>query len=288
MGRILVPFRASTAIEQGLVNRYQIRHQYTRIYPDTYLHRDIELDAVVRAQAVWCWSGGRGVLAGWSAAALWGTKWIAADTPGAIARAEHMYPPRGLTLYRDSLPASEFRLRGSYPVTDPARTAFDLGRKLPLDAAVEAVDAIYQATELTRAELTVFTAQHPGERGVVQLREVIALSDEGAESPWETKTRLAIVRAGLPRPDTQIAVHTKDGMFIGRVDMIWERWRVIVEYDGDHHFDSAQRNRDVERWNALEAAGWRVIRVKARQLTRGRATLMGQIRTVLHDAGARL
>ncbi|MBM4596765.1 DUF559 domain-containing protein, partial [Rhodococcus hoagii] len=74
--------------------------------------------------------------------------------------------------------------------------------------------------------------------------------------------------------------------FVGRVDMVWEQWGVIVEYDGDHHFEPEQRNRDVERWNALEAAGWRVIRVKARQLIHGRATLIAQVTRVLRDAGA--
>jgi Protein of unknown function (DUF559) len=67
---------------------------------------------------------------------------------------------------------------------------------------------------------------------------------------------------------------------------VWERWWVIVEYDGDHHFEPEQRNRDIERWNALEAAGWRVIRVKARQLVHGRATLIAQVTRVLRDAGA--
>lgn len=202
-----------------------------------------------------------------------------------LASTAHLRPPPGTTLWRDDVPADEVTTRSGVRLTTPLRTAFDLGRRLDHDPAVESVDALYHATRITRDDLVAFTAQHPGERGIVQLRNVIDESDEGAESPWETRTRLALVRAGLPRPDTQVTIRDA-GRFVGRVDMVWEQWRVVVEYDGDHHFEPEQRNRDVERWNALEAAGWRVIRVKARQLLYGRQTLIAQITRVLRAAGA--
>lgn len=285
MTTLLEPFRGAAALDRGLVSRRGLRRHYTRLYPDTYVHNDIDVDALVRARAVWCWSGGRGVLAGHSAAAMWGTKWIDGTAAGALASTDHLRPPPGITLYRDAVPAVEIASHRGVALTSPLRTAFDLGRRLEFDRAVEAVDALYQSTEITRAALVGFAELHPGERGIVQLRSVIDASDEGAESPWETRTRLTLVRAGLPRPDTQVTIRDC-GRFVGRVDMVWERWRVIVEYDGDHHFEPEQRNRDVERWNALEAAGWRVIRVKARQLIHGRATLIAQVTRVLRDAGA--
>ncbi|PTR23424.1 uncharacterized protein DUF559 [Rhodococcus sp. OK519] len=287
MTALLVPFRGTAALGRGLVSRRGLRRHYTRLYPDTYVHTDVEVDARIRALAVWQWADGRGALAGSSAAAMWGTKWVD-PTAGVRASTAHLRPPRGIALYRDDVPADQITRRGGVLLTTPLRTAFDLGRRLEFDPAVEAVDALYQSTRITRAALAEFAAQHPGERGIIQLHRVIEDSDEGAESPWETRTRLALVRAGLPRPDTQLPIRDGVGRFIGRVDMVWERWRVIVEYDGDHHFDREQRNRDVERWNALEAAGWRVIRVKARQLHHGRATLIAQITKVLRDAGAPL
>lgn len=285
MTSLHVPFLGAAALDRGLVSRRGLRRHYTRIYPDTYVHNDVDVDARIRALAVWHWSGGRGVLAWTSAAAMWGTRWIDGAAPGALASTDHRRPPRGITLYRDDIPPDEVTVHRGVRLTTPLRTAFDLGRRLDFDRAVESVDALYQSTRITREALAEFTRRHAGERGIVQLRSVIEESDEGAESPWETRTRLALVRAGLPRPDTQVTVRD-GGRFVGRVDMVWERWRVIIEYDGDHHFEPEQRNRDVERWNALEAAGWRVIRVKARQLVHGRATLIAQVTRVLRDAGA--
>ena len=282
------PFRRSAVLKQGLLCRYQVDRDYVRLYPDTYVHKDIEVNATVRARAVWCWSDGRGTLAGWSAAALLGVKWIDNTAPGGLSLIGRTRSPAGLQLYRERLDNADRRQHQSFDITTPERTAFDLGRRLPLDRAVEAVDAIYQATRLTREQLSRYADSHSGARGLVQLRQVIELSDEGAESVWETRTRLAILEDGFPRPESQVHVFDADGRFIGRADLGWRKWRVLVEYDGDDHFNYEQRNRDVERWNALEAAGWRVIRVKKRQLLYGRALLMRQIRQILREAGAPL
>nr|WP_260860527.1 hypothetical protein [Mycobacterium tilburgii] len=40
----------------------------------------------------------------------------------------------------------------------------------------------------------------------MQLRQALLLTDAGAESPYETKTRLIPVGGGLPRTQTQIKV----------------------------------------------------------------------------------
>lgn len=270
------------------VPRYQLGRDYTRVLPNVYLHRSVELDAMARARAAWCWSGGAGVLAGWSAAAALGVKWIDPALPAAINLPGHHRQPPGLELFRDVLAPDDVRLCQSFDVTSSARTASDLARRLPLDDAVRAIDAIYQATGLTPRELDAYVRGQSGLRGIRRAREAIALSDAGAESPWETTTRLVLVRAGLPIPETQIVIHGPDGRVIARADLGWREWRVLVEYDGDHHFDRHQRNRDIERWNALESAGWRVIRVKARQLASGRALLIDQVREVLRSYGAPL
>jgi very-short-patch-repair endonuclease len=281
-----VPFRGSHALAGGLVTDHALRHHYVRIYPDVYIHRDVPIDPAVRARAVWCWSGGRGVLAGWSAAAMLGSRWIDRGADGAIVLDDHRRPPKGLAVYRDALTLDDRVGRNGCTVTSPVRTAFDLARRLDLDTGIEAVDALYQATDLSRMELDSYTREHPGVRGVRRLRRVVELSDEGAESIWETRTRLAIVRSGLPQPTSQVRILDALGRFVARVDLCWPPWKVIVEYDGDQHFDAPARHRDIERGNALEVLGYRVIRVKARQLTNGSAVLLDQIRHVLRQAGA--
>lgn len=108
--------------------------------------------------------------------------------------------------------------------TTPARTAYDLARRLPLESAVIRVDALLNATGATTAEVQTIAARYPGARGIRRFRTALDLVDSGAESPQETRLRLLLVRSGLPRPVTQIRVGNR------RIDMGWPDHLVGVEY----------------------------------------------------------
>jgi hypothetical protein len=93
------------------------------------------------------------------------------------------------------------------------------------------------------------------------LRELLPLVDGGAASPRESRTRLWLIDAGMPRPEMQIpvVVGTRPVAFL---DMGWEEYKVAVEYDGDdHHKDRRQYVKDISRVRMLEEMGWIVIRV---------------------------
>ena len=94
---------------------------------------------------------------------------------------------------------------------------------------------------------------------------MLDLVDGGAESPRETWLRLLLINAGLPRPQTQIAVYDRRGRLVARLDMGWEDVHVAVEYDGGHHrTDERQFAWDITRMEMLHNAGWIVIRVTAK------------------------
>ena len=95
-------------------------------------------------------------------------------------------------------------------------------------------------------------------------RAALDLVDPGAESPRETWLRLLIIRAGLPRPQTQVPVYNEYGVLIAEVDMGYEDLKIAFEYDGDHHrTDRRQFTKDIRRHEALTELGWIVIRVTA-------------------------
>lgn len=238
------------------------------ILPGVYLPEGVQPTAFRRARAVSVWSRGRATLAGLSAAAVWGAKWIDDDDNAAC---NHVRGPENdeyswVEVYRERLEPGDRLRRHGMLVTSPARTAYDVGRRLEIDRGVEVVDALYQTGKLTKRELAAYAEAHPARRGVRRLREVIALSDEGAESPMETCTRLAIVRAGLPCPDSQIDVFLPDGSHVGRADLGWDRWWTLVDYEGDGHRGKNQLDKDVRRGNRLAKLGWTWIRVRAESL----------------------
>ena len=279
------PFRATDALHAGAVTRYRLKTEFDAIHRNVYFRKGQELTAVDRARAAWLWSDRQAVVAGRSAAALLGSKWIDGNSPAELIRSSRD-KARGIVLHSDTLDDAEVTVRGGIRVTTPARTAYDMGRRLPLIDALIHLDALARATGLQRDDIDSIVEQHKGARGIVQLRRLIPLMDGGSESPYETRTRLVLLNAGLPCPRTQIVV-AADGVFIARIDMGWEQWRVGVEFDGAQHWtDPAQRTKDIDRLAELEALGWRIIRVSATLLRNRPWVVVGRVLEALRAAGA--
>jgi hypothetical protein len=278
------PFRASEQLAAGGLTLRQLRRHHEAVYPGVWVPRGAELDAIGRARAAWLWSDREAVLGGLSAAALLGAKWIDAHGPAELIHGNRR-PPAGVRVRTYVLDAAEVTEIDGLPVTTPARTAFDLGRQLPTTEAVERIDALMNATRVTVADISDVARLHPGARGLRRLRTVLEHADGGAESPYESLTRLTLVRAGLPRPQTQIEVRDACGRVFARLDMGWPRWKVAVEYDGAQHWtDSCQRAWDIERLAMLEAAGWVIVRVSADMLGR-RDAYLERVRAALRARG---
>jgi hypothetical protein len=70
------PFVGSEALAAGTLTKSQLCTRYRRLFRDVYVHRDIEVTATLRAKAGWLWAGRRGVIAGFSAAAMHGSGWV--------------------------------------------------------------------------------------------------------------------------------------------------------------------------------------------------------------------
>lgn len=122
-------------------------------------------------------------------------------------------------------------------------------------------------------------------RGVVRARSAADLVRVGAESRAESLLRFALVGAGLPEPELNIDIFDHERRFIARVDLLYRRWQIVVEYDGDQHrVDNAQYDKDCLRLEALAAAGWTVIRVRSAFFARPEQTL-ARVRAALVRSG---
>ncbi|SEH69665.1 hypothetical protein SAMN04489835_2981 [Mycolicibacterium rutilum] len=280
-----LPFIGTEAVASGLATRRTLVSRHDMIYRNVYLPKGVELTAALRAQAAWLWSARNATLAGLSAAALYETRWIDATLPAELIRAETC-DVDAILIHRAKLRDDEVGAVRGMPLTTPARTAFDLGRRRGLERAVVRVDALANATGLKAFEVEGLADTRRGARGIVQLRRVMDLMDGGAESPQETRTRLLLVAAGFPRPRTQILVVDAHGMFVGRVDMGWDEVKVGVEYDGPQHWDDpVQYARDIDRLAELAAAGWLIIRV-SRDLLRYRShVVLARVRDAMRARG---
>jgi Protein of unknown function (DUF559) len=258
------PFVGSEAIAGGVLTKSQLETRYYRVLRDVYVDRDAEITAKLRAEAGWLWTGRRGVVAGFSAAALHGSKWVDDRRPAELIHHNH-HRAAGIQLHRDVVEADEMEMIGGVVVTSPTRTALDLGCWYPKMTAVAGIDALAGATEIKAADVELLARRYSGRRGIARARRAIELFDAGAQSPKESWLRVVLIEAGLPRPQTQIAVRDEFGSAVAYLDMGWENVKVAVEYDGEQHrTDRRQYAWDVRRLEMLERRGWIVVRVLAR------------------------
>jgi very-short-patch-repair endonuclease len=265
----------SEALAAGLMTRHLLRTNYVKLHYNVYARAGLELNAADKARAAWLWSRRKAVLVGSSAAAMHSTKYLPDDAPAELAHTRGPAPP-GILIDRGCIANSEICMRQSIDCTTPARTAYDIGRRVPGDTAIIRIDSLLNATGCTAADVEQVARRYHGARGIRRLRNALDLVDGGAESPKETELRLLLVRDGLPRPVTQIPVGKR------RVDMGWPQWKVGIEYDGEHHFTNPDDYAaDIERLEFLAGQGWIIIRVSARQLRNARDEILRRVRRAL-------
>lgn len=283
------PFVGAEALSTGIISERAMRRHFRALYPNVYVPRDVNVSARERARAAWMWSKGRGIVAGLSAAATLGVKWIDPSEPAELIH-DNRRPPPDLVVRTEKVLANEILELHDMRVTTPARTAFDLGRhtRSPI-AAVQRLDALANATDVKRVDIEAMIATHRGARGIQRLRHALPLVDGGAESPQETVARLALIDAGLPAPLTQLRVFDEYGQFVARLDMAYDEVKVGIEYDGPQHWtDPAVRQRDIDKQFALTELGWLIVRVSRDLLRYRRATYVARVENALRSRGFRM
>lgn len=189
----------------------------------------------------------------------------------------------GVRVRRARLPRAEVVELEGLAATSIARTLRDLAWRLPLTEAVVFCDMALRARLLDRAALDAWVDQHRGRKGVRRMRAVLDLADGRAESAMESRLRVLLVRAGLPRPRTQVPIFDAEGHFAGRVDLYFPDANLAIEYDGSTHRDSLVA--DNRRQNDLLRAGVNLLRYCADDVYRRPHVIVAQTRHAFASAG---
>lgn len=257
------PFLGSEALARGRLTRHALRSRHTAIHPDVYVAAHTEPTAVLRARAAWLWSRRRAVIAGRSASALHGAKWVDGRDPAELLYG-YRRPPKTIRTWSDRFGEDETQMVAGMLATTPARTALDMACRYPVGKAVAAIDALARATHLTMADVELLADRYQGRRGIRRARIALPLVDPGAESPRETWLRLLLIGGGFPPPQTQIPVYGEYRQLVAVLDMGWEDMKLAVEYEGDHHRSDRRTFRnDITRLETLAELGWIDLRVTA-------------------------
>ncbi|MEO6531235.1 MAG: DUF559 domain-containing protein [Specibacter sp.] len=181
-------------------------------------------------------------------------------------------------------------------ITTRARTWLDCARRMSVDELVVAADHLiriprtaFEGRSLpyaTLQELATLLERHRGTPGIVKAREALELARVGADSPQETKLRLACGRSGLPEPLLNVPTPLLDG--VERTpDQSYPEFKVAAEYDGGTHNDPKQVERDVRRAEDYEQAGWIEVRIMNRHMVNDAKEAVRKIRNALYQRGWR-
>lgn len=227
-------------------------------------------------------TGPEAVLSHRDAAALWGLRDSAAARID-ISVPRDLRSRPGIRVHRAVLPADETTVRRGIPVTTTPRTLLDLATILSarqLERAIEEAEALRLTDPLSLDDLV---ERHHTRHGAPAIRRVLAAGRIGAtltRSELEERFLAFLDAHGLPRPEINVWLETSAGWF--EVDCLWRRDRVIVELDGyAHHGTRAAFERDRARDRALQATGWRVVRLTWRQLDEAPRRVAAELRALL-------
>jgi very-short-patch-repair endonuclease len=139
-----------------------------------------------------------------------------------------------------------------------------------------AADLALHARLVSVSQLRVYVAEHSRARGIARLRRVLDFVEPKTESAMETRLRMLLVLAGLPRPGVQVPVKNRQGLFLARPDLLYSDRRLAIEFDGGNHRDRLID--DNRRQNRLIGAGFRLLRFTAADVYGDPESIVLQVR----------
>ena len=197
----------------------------------------------------------------------------------APARAPHA---SGVVGHMLQIESHELTVHDELTVTTPIRTWLDLGPMLRLHDLVAAGDHLihWRLPQATPGELAEALSSRLDRRGRRTIGSALGLLNDRAESPPESILRVIVVQAGLPVPRINHEVSDQFGEFVARTDLVFDEYKIVLEYQGDYHRKTkGQWRADMTRRSKLEALGWKVMELNADDL-RDPGELIRRIRSL--------
>jgi hypothetical protein len=160
-------------------------------------------------------------------------------------------------------------------VTSVARTLLDIAPVVPTRRLVYALEQLEKRREFDLTEIEAVMRHSHGHRGLKALTAAIKEIEPEAQFAHEGLERSFIAfckRYELRKPAMNAVV---EGL---TVDALWAKEKLIVELDSwEHHKDRRAFEEDRRRDAVLALAGFQVLRITDRQLTRELAATISEL-----------
>ena len=168
-------------------------------------------------------------------------------------------------------------------MTAGGRAVVETIRAATYPVAVSVVDQALRRRVATAEELAAALRLFVNRPGIGVATRAVLFADSRAESPGESRLRVLLADLGFPAPSLQVEIYDVDGRFVARVDFLWERWGLIVEFDGAVKYGGGGAETlmaEKVREDRLRDLGYQVVRVSWSDLHRP-AELLGRLQRAL-------
>ncbi|HET7138918.1 MAG TPA: hypothetical protein VFI36_02045 [Arthrobacter sp.] len=201
---------------------------------------------------------------------------------------------RGVIGHKGQFFEDEIAVADGMYITSRARTWLDCSRKMTIDEITVVADHLLRIprpdfegrTEphCTMADLEEMLDRHWGTPGIRKARLALEQACIGADSAPETRLRLALERAGLPKAELNVPTDLGPGV-VRQPDLSYPVQRVAVEYEGESHSEAEQIVRDIAREEDFSRAGWTPVRISKRHMENDARAAVAKVRRALIDRG---
>lgn len=245
-------------------------------------HAPLNLRARWLAAVLAC--GDQAVLSYRSAACLWGLMHPRRG-PIDVTNRRGSRGPAGIQLHRSRLADDERTVEARIPITSVARTLLDLAEVQDEDGLRRAFEEADRLKLLRMPELERVCERAGRRKGLPVLRHLIEAATEPVTTQSPLEDRFAEFcrehLADLPAPLTNVSILDHE------VDAYWPSHRLVIEMDSwEFHGHRAAFERDRARDAAMQAAGYRVIRLTHYQLQTETTRIATQLRAMLAPQGS--
>jgi very-short-patch-repair endonuclease len=246
------------------------------LHRGVYVFGDGRVDRRGRWLAAVLACGDGALLSHRSAATLWGlmrSRTSLVDVSAARGRSR-----AGIALHETGVSKEDRTVVDAIPVTTVARTILDLADVVDEHELERTFEEADRRGLLRMRALEDVCVRGYGRRGLKPLRRLIedARAPEPSRSALEDRVLALCRKYDLPSPQTNVEVLGHE------VDAFWPRQKLMVEADSwSYHRHRAAFERDRIRDAAMQAAGYRVVRVTHRRLERAPASVADELARLL-------
>lgn len=138
----------------------------------------------------------------------------------------------GIVHHSGALHLSDITVRHGVPVSTPARAAIEILSTNDTELGFCLLNALLHSRRTTLEAVQAVAARTEHWPHTLGVRIALGLADARLSSIAESRTFYLLYRENVPLPVPQVDVRDSLGKLLGRVDFLWPRHGVFLEFDG--------------------------------------------------------